>query len=92
MIDLTPNIKFDCYGVNSIQPIWSEDFLNSLSSNKIGLNLSQGKSSNYYSSDRLSQLIGNGLLVMIDKKTKIGNFFKKNEIITYNNMSDLSKL
>ena len=28
-------------------------------------------------------LIGNGLLVMIDEKTKIGNFFKKDEIVTY---------
>ncbi len=91
LIDLTPNIKFDCYGINNIQPIWSEDFLYSISGNKIGLNLSQGRSSNYYSSDRFSQLIGNGLLVMIDKKTKIGNFFNKNEIITYNNISDLSK-
>ena len=58
LIDITPNIKFDCYGFNGNQPIWSDDFLKSLSQNKIGINLSQGKSSNFYSSDRLSQLIG----------------------------------
>ena len=91
IIKLTPNIKFDCYGINKVQPIWSEDFLNSVSKSKIGLNLSQGKPSNYYSSDRFSQLIGNGLLVMIDKKTKLGNFFNNNEIITYENYSDLSE-
>ena len=91
LIDITPNIKFDCYGLNGNQPIWSDDFLKTLSQNKIGLNLSQGKSSNYYSSDRFSQLIGNGLLVMIDQKTKIGEFFEKDEIITYNNISDLSE-
>ena len=28
---------------------------------------------------------------MIDEKTKIGNFFNKNEIIFYNNISDLSE-
>ena len=28
---------------------------------------------------------------MIDNKTKIGNFFNKDEIITYNNKSDLSE-
>ena len=87
----TPNIKFDCYGLDEVQPIWSEDFINSISQNKIGLNLSQGKPSNFYSSDRFSQLIGNGLLVMIDDKTKIGNFFNKNEIVTYQNLSDLSE-
>jgi hypothetical protein len=91
LIKLTPNIKFDCYGLNEVQPIWFEDFLNSISQNKIGLNLSQGKPSDFYSSDRFSQLIGNGLLVMIDDKTKIGNFFSKNEIITYKNLSDLSE-
>ena len=91
LITIPPNIKFDCYGLNEVQPIWSEDFINSISQNKIGLNLSQGKPSNFYSSDRFSQLIGNGLLVMIDDKTKIGNFFSKNEIITYKNISDLSE-
>ena len=91
LIKITPNVKFDCYGLNGNQPIWSDDFLNSLSQNKIGLNLSQGRSSNFYSSDRLSQLIGNGLMVMIDNKTKIGSFFQKDEIVTYNNISDLSE-
>ena len=91
LIKITPNIKFDFYGYDDIQPIWSEDFLVSISQNKIGLNLSQGKSSDYYSSDRLSQLVGNGLLVMIDEKTKIGNFFNKDEIITYYDHSDLSE-
>ena len=89
--NITPNIKFDCYGLNGNQPIWSDDFLRSLSQNKIGINLSQGKSSNFYSSDRFSQLVGNGLLVMIDEKTNIGKFFEKNEIITYKNVSDLSE-
>ena len=91
LITKTPNIKYDCYGIDDVQPIWSEDFISSISKNKIGLNLSQGKPSNFYSSDRFSQLIGNGLLVMIDDKTKIGNFFSKNEIITYKNLSDLSE-
>ena len=91
LIKITPNVKFDCYGINDTQPVWAENFLNSISQNKIGLNLSQGSPSNYYSSDRFSQLIGNGLLVMIDEKTKIGNFFNKDEIITYKNISDLSE-
>ena len=91
LIRLTPNVKYDLYGLKENQPIWANDFLKNLSNNKIGLNLSQGKSSNYYSSDRFSQLIGNGLLVMIDEKTKIGNFFNNNEIITYSSISDLSE-
>jgi len=30
-------------------------------------------------------------MVITDKKTKIGDFFKTNEIVTYNNISDLSE-
>ena len=84
-----PNIKFDIYGMNGVEPIWSDEYLNALSNCKIGLNLSQGSAGKYYSSDRFSQLIGNGLMVMIDKKTKIGNFFSKNEIVLYKNTNDL---
>ena len=86
-----PNIKFDIYGMSGIEPIWSEEYLKALSNCKIGLNLSQGSPGKYYSSDRFSQLIGNGLMVMIDEKTQIGNFFKKDEIVLYKNLKDLIK-
>ena len=91
LINMTPNIRFDLYGMNNIQPIWADDYLLAISQSKIGLNLSQGKPAKYYSSDRFSQLIGNGLLVMVDEKTKIGNFFNKDEIVLYKNISDLSE-
>ena len=91
LIKLTPNIRFDLYGMNKIQPIWADDYLLAISQSKIGLNLSQGKPIKYYSSDRFSQLIGNGLLVMIDEKTELGNLFNKDEIVLYQNISDLSE-
>ena len=86
-----PNIKFDLYGIENKQPIWADNFIKALSQSKIALNLSQGHSSKYYTSDRLAQLIGNGLLVLIDKKTKYGDFFNKDEIVTYSDINDLSK-
>ena len=86
-----PNIKFDIYGIDNKEPIWADNFIKVLSESKIALNLSQGKPSKYYTSDRFAQLIGNGLLVMIDKKTEYKNFFNNNEIIFYDNIKDLSK-
>ena len=91
LIKTTPNIRYDIYGMNKIQPIWADDYLLAISQSKIGLNLSQGKPIKYYSSDRFSQLIGNGLLVMIDEKTEFGNFFNNDEIVLYNNINDLSE-
>ena len=85
-----PDIRFDLYGMNNKQPIWADNFINSISQSKIGLNLSQGKPTKYYTSDRFVQLIGNGLLVMIDEKTKFSDFFNNDEIVLYKNISDLS--
>ena len=39
----------------------------------MGLNLSQGRAVKYYSSDRFAQL-GNGLLVLVDEKTRLEIF------------------
>ena len=86
-----PNIKFDLYGMKNNQPIWADNFIYALSKSKMGLNLSQGKALKYYSSDRFAQLIGNGLLVLVDEKTKFNHFLNQNEIITYKNLSDLAK-
>ena len=58
----------------------------------MGLNLSRGKPVKYYSSDRIVQLMGNGLLTFIDIKTCYNDFFSNKEIITYKNVSDLSYL
>ncbi len=87
---LTPNIKYDLYGMNDNQPIWADNFINKISKSKMGLNLSQGKPVKYYSSDRFAQLIGNGLLVLVDEKTKFSNFLNNKEIVTYKNINDLA--
>ena len=84
------NINFDLYGVNGNEPIWGDKFIDVLSQSSMGLNLSRGKAVKYYSSDRIVQLMGNGLLTFIDKNTFYGDFFTNKEIITYNNIDDLS--
>ena len=89
--NLTPNIKYDLYGMEKNQPVWADNFINRLSKSKMGLNLSQGRAIKYYSSDRFAQLIGNGLLVFIDEKTKFGNFLTTKEIVTYKNINDLAR-
>ena len=91
LLSKLPNLKFDLYGIKNKQPVWADNFINAISQSKIALNLSQGDPSKYYSSDRFAQLIGNGLLVMIDKKTEFNNFLNKNEIVTYDDINDLTK-
>ena len=83
------DIKFDFHGLKENQPIWSDNFVKQLSKSKMALNLSRGKPVKYYSSDRMAQLMGNGLLTFIDEKTQYSDFFTKNELITYSSYNDL---
>ena len=91
LIKLTPGIKYHLFGIDGNQPIWAEEFKKEASKARMGLNISQGKPLKYYSSDRITQLIGNGMLTFIDKKTRLNNFFSKKEVIFYNSLNDLSK-
>ena len=87
---INKEINFDLYGMNNIQPIWGDNFINALSRSNMGLNLSRGEPVKYYSSDRIAQLLGNGLLTFINKKTCFSDFLSNNEIIFYNDINDLS--
>ncbi len=91
LVEITPNVKFDLYGVNNIQPIWADSFLKSISNAKMGVNLSRGNPIKYYSSDRITQLIGNGLLTFIHENTHYNNFFENDELIFYSNLNNLSE-
>ena len=44
LVEITPNVKFDLYGINNIQPIWADSFLKSISMQKWALILSRGES------------------------------------------------
>ena len=85
-----PDIKYDFYGFSNKQPIWGNDFNNALINSKMALNLSRGKPTKYYSSNRIASIMGNGLLTFIDEKVQMIDFFNKNEIIFYKNINDLS--
>ena len=56
------------YGNNNLHT-----FISKISNSYMGINLSRGKPIKYYSSDRIAQLVGNGLLTFIDQKTFLKN-------------------
>ena len=90
LIKLNDEVKFDIYGIDKRQPIWAEDFKKVLSKSKMALNLSQGSSLKFYTSDRFAQLVGNGILTFVDEKTKLYKLFSNDEVVFYKNIRDLS--
>jgi spore maturation protein CgeB len=91
LINLTSNAKFDVYGINNIQPIWADHYFKTIENAKMGLNLSRGDAIKYYSSDRITQIVGNGLVCLIDEKTQYRDFFNDKEMVFYKNINDLSE-
>ena len=91
LVNLNDQVRFNLFGFNNKQPVWAENFRSELNKSKMALNLSQGRPLKFYSSDRIAQLIGNGILTFIDSKTGLNKIFKNNEVIFYKNINDLSK-
>ena len=90
LINKIDEIKYDFYGFGKQEPVWGNDFYKSLLNSKMALNLSRGNPTKHYSSNRIASLMGNGLLVFIDQKVKMNNFFNSKEIVSYNSIPDLA--
>ena len=90
LVKKIPDIKYDFYGFSNKQPIWGNEFNNALVNSKMGLNLSRGMPTKYYSSNRIASIMGNGLLTFIDEKVQMRDFFNSNEIVFYKNINDLA--
>ena len=91
LINASKDIKYDIFGLNNIQPIWADHYFKTISNSKMGLNLSRGSPIKYYSSDRITQITGNGLVTLIDEKTGYKDFFTDKEMVFYSDINDLSE-
>jgi len=86
-----PETKFGLFGHENFEPIWGSNFYYYLSKSKMGLNISRGNYQKLYSSDRISSLVGNGLLVFINENTEFKKIFTNKEIVFFKNKKDLVK-
>jgi len=89
LMNKSMDISYNIFGFNNIQPIWGNDYFHELSKCKFGLNLSRGEAIKYYSSNRISTLVANGIPTLMDEKIKYSDFFSKNEMIFYKDIDDL---
>ena len=83
------NYKTYFPGFQNVEPIWGKKFYSALYSSIITINYSRGVFKDFYSSDRLSSLIGNGCFVLNEKKNLFYKKFDKSELVNFKNEKDL---
>ncbi|MEW7976673.1 MAG: glycosyltransferase [Candidatus Sedimenticola endophacoides] len=83
------NINFCLHGSLGTKPIFGAAYLNALANSKMGLSLSRRSDIPYYSSDRIAQLAGNGLLVFIPETPGFRNLFSDEEVVYFSTTEDL---
>ena len=84
-----PEARFSFHGMSGIPGIWGANYLGAVKGAKMGLNLSRGFSNYLYSSDRMAQLMGNGLLTFVDHATSFQELFDENDLVFYDDFEDL---
>ena len=78
-----PQIKFNLRGMKNIQPVWANDFLKEISKCYMGICLQRKPLLKYGLSDRITQYLGNGLMVFIQNETQYYDILKENEEAVY---------
>ena len=86
------DVKFSFFGMRGVQPIWASDFDNNIKDCYMGICLQRKPILKYSLSDRISQYLGNGLMVFIESDTQYYDILKKNEEAVYfDDLEDLEK-
>ncbi|WP_180108085.1 glycosyltransferase [Acinetobacter sp. YH12085] len=78
-------------GFNGEAKVYGTEYFNKLSQARMGLNYSRTNDISLYTSDRIAQLTGNGLLTFTPKVPDFELLFSDKEVVYFNNVNDLSE-
>jgi hypothetical protein len=84
-----PQVRILSPGVRGQPHLAGGKYQRALESATIGLNVSRRNDLFLYSSDRLAQLVGNGLAVLIDRATGYESLLAENEFVYFSSLEEL---
>jgi len=87
--DLSSELTFHSYGMYGRDAIWGQKYDAVLGQTKMGLNLNRIEGHYLYSSARISQLMGNGLLTFIDRRGGYDRFFDDSNAVLFEGVDEL---
>lgn len=82
-------INFQTYGYGSTPNAWGYQYDQVLSQAKMGLNLNRQEKGFLYSSDRIAQLMGNGILAFVNRATQLDQMLGEERAAFYSDNDEL---
>jgi hypothetical protein len=87
-----PQVRFDFRGFDGRPAIFGSEYGHALAACRMGLNLDKATGWELYSSARMAQYMGNGLLTLIERSSQFERFFEDGaEAVFYDGIDDLSE-
>ena len=87
--DHLKNINFRIYGSLGTPPIYGNNYIQALADSKMGLNLSRRNNVYLYSSDRIAQLTGNGILTFTPDTPGMRDLYTEDEVVYFSGQHEL---
>lgn len=85
------DIVFKTYGYFGEPNVWGRDYDAVLAQSKMGLNLNRQEGDYLYSSARLAQLMGNGILPLIHRASRMEDLIGKEHAIFFDDVEELHR-
>jgi hypothetical protein len=89
--ELSGELNFKTYGSFGEPPIWGQDYNRALADTRMGLNLNRQEGDYWYSSARMAQLAGNGILQFTHSGPRFDELLPPESAVYFNDGEDLLK-
>jgi hypothetical protein len=86
---LKGDLEFRVYGSFGTPPVWGVDYDRVLSQSKMGVNFNRQEGFHWYSSARIAQLGGNGILVLTNAAAELDTLFPAETLVYYRDLDSL---
>jgi hypothetical protein len=86
---LADSCKFKTYGSFGEPPVWGRDYDRALTNTKMGLNFNRQEGHYWYSSARMAQLAGNGILQFTHQANRFDELMPAESIVYFDTQEDL---
>ncbi len=83
-------VRFASFGMHGFAPVWGREYEDLLQSSKMGLSANRYEGWPLYSSDRIAQMMGNGLLTFISAESGLQRFVPEDAAAYWTDADDLA--